>query len=103
MKKSKNPKVLLCILDGFGHGKPYKGNAITQAKTPFIDELKRKNPWTLLKTCGESVGIPKGNQGGSEVGHFTIGAGRIVEQPLLEINNSIKSGSFFKRRNFFVQ
>jgi 2,3-bisphosphoglycerate-independent phosphoglycerate mutase len=92
------PKVLLCILDGFGHGKRYKGNAITHAKTPFINKLKRLYPWTLLKTHGEAVGIPKGNQGGSEVGHFTIGAGRIVEQPLLEINNSIKSKKFFKKK-----
>ena len=94
----KKPKVFLCILDGFGHGKRYKGNAITHAKTPFINKLKRKYPWTLLKTHGESVGIPKGNQGGSEVGHFTIGAGRIVKQPLLQINDDIKSKKFFKNK-----
>jgi len=91
-------KVLLCILDGFGHGKNYSGNAITRAKTPFINKLKRNYPWTLLRTSGEAVGIPKGNQGGSEVGHFTIGAGRIVKQPLLEINNQIKSKKFFKNK-----
>jgi 2,3-bisphosphoglycerate-independent phosphoglycerate mutase len=102
-KKSKEkPRVLLCILDGFGHAKNYKGNAITRAKTPFINKLKRKHPWTLLKTHGEAVGIPKGNQGGSEVGHFTIGAGRIVEQPLLKINNSIKSGKFFKKKDLLA-
>jgi len=95
MKKS---KVLLCILDGFGHGKSYKGNAITQAKKPFIDGLKRDYSWTLLRTHGEAVGIPRGNQGGSEVGHLTIGAGRIVEQPLLQINKSIESGKFFKKK-----
>ena len=94
----KKPKVFLCILDGFGHGKRYKGNAITHAKTPFINKLKRKYPWTLLKTHCESVGIPKGNQGGSEVGHFTIGAGRIVKQPLLQINDDIKSKKFFKNK-----
>lgn len=98
MKNS--PKVLLCILDGYGHGKAYAGNAITQAKKPFIDSLQREYPWTLLRTSGEAVGIPRWNQGGSEVGHFTIGAGRIVEQPLLEINNAIKSGSFFKKKEF---
>jgi 2,3-bisphosphoglycerate-independent phosphoglycerate mutase len=98
MKKS--PKVLLCILDGYGHGKAYAGNAITQAKKPFIDSLQAEHPWTLLRTSGEAVGIPRGNQGGSEVGHFTIGAGRIVQQPLLEINNAIKSGSFFKKKEF---
>lgn len=91
-------KVLLCILDGFGHGKPYKGNAILNAKTPYLDELYKKYPWALLKASGEAVGIPKGTQGGSEVGHLTMGAGRIVLQPLLEINKSIEDGSFFKKK-----
>lgn len=91
-------KVLLCILDGFGHGKDYKGNAITHAKTPFLKELYKNYEWTLLKSSGEDVGIPKGNQGGSEVGHLTIGAGRIVMQSLLEIDTSIKMGSFFKKK-----
>lgn len=91
-------KVLLCILDGFGHGKDYKGNAITRAKTPFFDELYKKYPWTLLNASGEAVGIPKGTQGGSEVGHLTMGAGRIVLQPLLEIDKSIQDKSFFKKK-----
>ena len=90
-------KVLLCILDGFGHGKDYKGNAITRAKTPYFDALYKKYPWTLLNASGEHVGIPKGTQGGSEVGHLTMGAGRIVLQPLLEIDRSIADGSFFKK------
>lgn len=91
-------KVLLCILDGFGHGKDYKGNAITRAKTPFFDQLYKKYPWTLLNASGEHVGIPKGTQGGSEVGHLTMGAGRIVLQPLLEIDKAIEDGSFFKKK-----
>lgn len=91
-------KVLLCVLDGFGHGKKYKGNAIARAKTPFINKLKKEYPWTLLSTSGEAVGIPAGNQGGSEVGHFTIGAGRTVAQPLLEINTAIKNKTFFKKK-----
>src|SRR3989338_1856614 len=90
-------KVLLCILDGFGHGKDSKGNAITRAKTPFFDALYKKYPWTLLNASGEHVGIPKGTQGGSEVGHLTMGAGRIVLQPLLEIDRAIENGSFFKK------
>lgn len=90
-------KALLIILDGFGEGKAYKGNAITLAKTPVITELKKKYPWTTLKASGEAVGIPAGMQGGSEVGHFTIGAGRIVFQPLEEINRAIRDGSFFKK------
>jgi 2,3-bisphosphoglycerate-independent phosphoglycerate mutase len=91
-------KVLLCVLDGFGHGKDYKGNAITRAKTPFFDELYAHYPWTLLHASGEDVGIPKGTQGGSEVGHLTMGAGRIVLQPLMEIDQSIKDKSFFKKK-----
>lgn len=90
-------KVLLVILDGFGEGKSYPGNAITLAKTPTINELKKKYPWTLLKASGEAVGVPKGTQGGSEVGHFTIGAGRIVFQQLEEINRAIQDGSFFEK------
>ena len=89
-------KVLLVILDGFGEGHPYKGNAITLAKTPTLTELKQKYPWILLGASGEAVGVPKGTQGGSEIGHFTIGAGRIVWQSLEEINLTIYSRSFLK-------
>ena len=85
-------------MDGFGHGKDYAGNAITRAKTPFLKELYKKYDWTLLKASGVDVGIPKGNQGGSEVGHLTIGAGRIVMQSLLEIDTAIKDGAFFKKK-----
>lgn len=90
-------KVLLVILDGFGEGKDYPGNAIAKAHTPTLDRLKKNYPWTLLKASGEAVGIPEGTQGGSEVGHFTIGAGRVVFQALEEINRSIKDGSFYKK------
>lgn len=91
-------KVLLIILDGFGEGKPYPGNAIHLAKTPILTELRKKYPWTLLKASGEAVGIPAGTQGGSEVGHFTIGAGRVIFQSLEEINRSIRDESFFKKK-----
>ncbi|MEK7097653.1 MAG: 2,3-bisphosphoglycerate-independent phosphoglycerate mutase, partial [Patescibacteria group bacterium] len=57
-----------------------------------------KYPHTLLKTDSEAVGLPKGTQGGSEVGHFTMGAGRIIWQSLEKINRSIKSGKFFKMK-----
>ncbi|MEK9132625.1 MAG: 2,3-bisphosphoglycerate-independent phosphoglycerate mutase [Patescibacteria group bacterium] len=93
-------KVLLVILDGFGEGKDYPGNAITHAKTPTITGLKKNYPWTILKASGEAVGIPAGTQGGSEVGHFTIGAGRIVYQSLEEINRAIRDESFFKKPAF---
>jgi 2,3-bisphosphoglycerate-independent phosphoglycerate mutase len=90
-------KVLLCVLDGFGYGKPYAGNAIENANAPFLKSLYQKYPWTLLDASGEAVGIPAGTQGGSEVGHLTMGAGRIVLQPLQEIDASIANKSFFKK------
>ena len=89
-------KTLLIILDGYGHGKDYKYNAVTRAKTPYINSLKKNYPHTLLKTDSEAVGLPPKTMGGSEVGHFTIGAGRVVWQSLQEINRSIKKGKFYK-------
>ncbi|MBN2087383.1 2,3-bisphosphoglycerate-independent phosphoglycerate mutase [Candidatus Peregrinibacteria bacterium] len=91
-------KVLLTILDGFGEGPSGAGNAITLANTPNIDKLRSKYPYGKLKCTGEAVGLTEGTMGGSEVGHFTIGAGRIVPQFLLDINNSIKDGSFFQKK-----
>ena len=88
------------ILDGFGEGKAYKGNAIKLAKMPHLNSLKKKYPLTLLKASGEAVGLPAGTQGGSEVGHFTIGAGRVVFQTLEEINRSIKNKTFFTKKPF---
>jgi len=93
-------KVLLIILDGYGEGKAYKGNAVKLANSPNLNMLKKKYPKSLLDTSGNAVGLPKGSQGGSEVGHFTIGAGRIIWQSLEEINKSIKDKSFYKKRAF---
>lgn len=96
LKKSElNKKVLLIILDGYGEGKDYPYNAVTRSNTPFINDLRKNYPTTLLRTEGNYVGLPKHSMGGSEVGHFTIGAGRIVFQSLEEINRSIKSKKFF--------
>ena len=89
-------KALLIILDGYGEGKDSKYNAVTRAKTPYIKNLRKKYPSILLKTDSEAVGLPKNTMGGSEVGHFTIGAGRIVWQSLEEINRSIRSHRLFR-------
>lgn len=91
-------KVLLIILDGFGLGKKYPGNAYERAKKPFFEMLFRKYPWVKLKASGHAVGIPEGTQGGSEVGHFTMGAGRVTWQTLESINQSIRNKNFFKKR-----
>ena len=93
-----NKKVLLIVLDGYGEGKDYKYNAVTKSNTPFIDELREKYPTTLLNTDSKHVGLPAKTMGGSEVGHFTMGAGRIVFQSLEEINRSIKKKEFFEKK-----
>lgn len=88
--------VALIILDGFGYRAATEYNAIAQAKKPFIDYLFQTYPHTLLQASGEFVGLPPGFAGNSEVGHITIGAGRVIDQPLTIINRAIKSGEFFK-------
>jgi len=90
-------KVLLIILDGFGEGVVYPGNAAANADMTFYNKLKGSYPHTQLKAIGNAVGLPEGSMGGSEVGHYTIGAGKIVFQFLEEINKSIADGSFFEK------
>ena len=86
----------LIILDGWGLGDHSKSDAVFNANTPFMDELLRNHPNAKLITCGEEVGLPKGQMGNSEVGHLNIGAGRIVYQELTRINKSIRDGDFFQ-------
>ena len=91
--------VMLMILDGWGIDTPGSGNAVTiLPTTPNLDRLVADYPHTQLKTCGKSVGLPDGIMGNSEVGHLNIGAGRIVYQDLLRIDNAIADGSFFENR-----
>ena len=85
-----NEKIALLILDGWGHGTNSSVSAIAQANTPFVDSLYDHYPNAELTTHGELVGLPAGQMGNSEVGHLNIGAGRIVYQELLRINNAIK-------------
>lgn len=91
----KNPAVLI-ILDGFGIGKNSPFNAIKNANMPFYKDLVKNYPHSQLLTHGESVGLPPGFMGNSEVGHMTMGAGRVVYQDLSRISHSIKTGDFFK-------
>jgi 2,3-bisphosphoglycerate-independent phosphoglycerate mutase len=83
------------ILDGWGCAPPGPGNAIELAQTPVFDDLWRRYPHTTLSASGEAVGLPPGQMGNSEVGHLTIGAGRVVFQDLMRINRSIERGDFF--------
>ena len=87
-------RTILIIMDGWGINKNPKISAIEAANTPFVDTLYEKYPNTTLITHGESVGLPFDQMGNSEVGHMNIGAGRVIYQELLKINNSIKSGEF---------
>src|ERR1044071_990022 len=83
-------KVMLIIMDGWGHGTHPASDAIYQASVPFVKGLYQKYPHCELITCGEAVGLPEGQMGNSEVGHMNIGAGRIVYQELLRINKAIQ-------------
>lgn len=89
-------RVLLIILDGFGEAPDNPGNAITRANMVFLNQLRETHPWTLLQASGNAVGLPEGYQGNSEVGHFTLGSGRITFQTFETINQSIREGKFFK-------
>jgi 2,3-bisphosphoglycerate-independent phosphoglycerate mutase len=93
-------KVILVIRDGWGHSDKKKDNAIESAKIPNTRRLLKEYPHTLLKTSGIDVGLPPGYQGNSEVGHMTIGSGRIIFQSLERINLSIEDKSFFKIPEF---
>ena len=88
-------KVILLILDGFGLNNSEYGNAIKLAKTPVLDKLTTVFPYSELEASGPEVGLPKGQMGNSEVGHITIGSGRITNQPLTYINEKIKTKEFF--------
>ncbi|MGM9853619.1 MAG: 2,3-bisphosphoglycerate-independent phosphoglycerate mutase [Muribaculaceae bacterium] len=86
-------KALLMILDGWGLGDHQKDDVISQTPTPYWDYLMATYPHSQLQASGENVGLPDGQMGNSEVGHLNIGAGRVVYQDLVKINNAIKDGS----------
>jgi 2,3-bisphosphoglycerate-independent phosphoglycerate mutase len=88
--------VVLVILDGWGCAPPGAGNAVELAETPVFDRLWDEYPHTTLKASGEAVGLPPGQMGNSEVGHLTIGSGRVLDQDLQRINRAIADGSFFE-------
>ena len=90
------PSVCLVVLDGWGLAEPGPGNAISLADTPVFDELWEKHPHTTLTTHGPAVGLPEGQMGNSEVGHLNLGAGAVVKQDLLRIDEAIEDGSFFE-------
>jgi len=86
---------VLVVLDGWGLAPPGPGNAIALAATPVFDRLWERCPHTTLAASGEAVGLPPGQMGNSEVGHLTIGSGRVLYQDLMRVNAAIRDGSFF--------
>ena len=88
------PSVCLIVLDGWGLAEPGPGNAVSLARTPVFDELWEAYPHTTLTACGRAVGLPDGQMGNSEVGHLNLGAGSVVRQDLVRINDAIADGTF---------
>jgi 2,3-bisphosphoglycerate-independent phosphoglycerate mutase len=87
------PSVCLVVLDGWGLAEDGPGNAVSQASTPVFDRLWSSHPHTTLTAWGPAVGLPEGQMGNSEVGHLNLGAGAIVKQDLMRIDEAIESGS----------
>ncbi len=88
------PLVTLVILDGWGIAPPGPGNAVELAQTPVFDDLRARYPYTQLRASGAAVGLPDGQMGNSEVGHLTIGSGRILFQDLVRVSRAVEDGSF---------
>jgi 2,3-bisphosphoglycerate-independent phosphoglycerate mutase len=87
------PSVCLVVLDGWGLAEPGPGNAVSLARTPVFDELWREFPHTTLTAWGRAVGLPEGQMGNSEVGHLNLGAGAVVRQDLVRIDDAIADGA----------
>jgi 2,3-bisphosphoglycerate-independent phosphoglycerate mutase len=105
LQTPKNPKtdlkpVILLSLDGWGYASEVTGNAIAQAKLPNMNSYSASFPHGLLIASGESVGLPANEVGNSEVGHLTMGTGRVIYQSLKRIGMSIEDGSFFRNEAF---
>ena len=87
-------------MDGWGLAPAGPGNAVTQAHTPYYDQLMAGKLVASLQASGEAVGLPAGQMGTSEVNHLTIGSGRIVFQDLVKINHAIDDKTFFRNQAF---
>jgi 2,3-bisphosphoglycerate-independent phosphoglycerate mutase len=97
---SQRRPVVLVVLDGWGYREEREGNAIALSRVPHWERLWARAPRTLLSASGLAVGLPEGQMGNSEVGHLNLGAGRVVMQDLVRINQAIADGSFFENPAF---
>lgn len=95
MTATKKPLVLI-VLDGYGYSENTEHNAIYSANTPVWDRIWSQCPKSLIATSGMAVGLPEGQMGNSEVGHMTIGAGRVNYQSFTRVNKAIEDGEFDK-------
>lgn len=101
MENNNKPKpVVLIVLDGWGIGEKNKGNAIANAKIPSFEKLNKYYPHLAVQASGISVGLPWGEAGNSEVGHMTLGAGKVIYQNMPRITMSIQDGQFFQNPVF---
>jgi 2,3-bisphosphoglycerate-independent phosphoglycerate mutase len=98
MEKAKH--VALIILDGWGYREDPTHNAIAAAKTPNFDKFWKTYPHTLLEASGLAVGLPEGQMGNSEIGHTTIGAGKVIDTDLIRIGKAIKANEFITNPAF---
>ena len=98
---SKTPTTLI-IMDGFGLREDATGNAIANARKPFLEKVFAECPGCKLSASGLDVGLPEGQMGNSEVGHTNIGAGRVVFQDLPKITKSIADGDFFQNEAYLA-
>jgi 2,3-bisphosphoglycerate-independent phosphoglycerate mutase len=94
MSQSSNSPTVLIILDGWGYREDPRDNAIATAVTPVWDRLWAEAPHTLISASGLDVGLPEGQMGNSEVGHMSLGSGRVVYQNISRIDKAIADGSF---------
>ncbi len=93
-------QVVLIVLDGWGYREEIKDNAVAQAQTPNFDRLWQEYPHALLEASGLAVGLPQGQMGNSEIGHTTIGAGKVIDTDLVKIEKNISSGEYAKNESF---
>jgi 2,3-bisphosphoglycerate-independent phosphoglycerate mutase len=98
--QKKRQQVMLIILDGWGYREDPTHNAIAAAKTPVFNRLWKAFPHTLLEASGLAVGLPEGQMGNSEVGHSTIGAGKVIDTDLVRIGKAVKANEFIKNPAF---
>lgn len=99
---SPRTQVTLIVLDGWGYREEQKDNAIASAKTPNFTRLWQTSPHALLQASGEHVGLPDGQMGNSEIGHTTIGAGKVIDTELVRIGKAIRTGEFDRNPAFLA-